>query len=105
MTASSLLLFGACSGVMNVIQMSLIQIMTPTHLMGRVMATLSTVNNIATPIGSLIGGLLLLSFDVQSIIMTSAIIFIIISGYLLSQSHFTRFDTDDAKQFKASFES
>ena len=104
-TASSLLLFGACSGVMNVIQMSLIQIMTPTHLMGRVMATLSTVNNIATPIGSLIGGLLLLTFDVQTIIMTSALIFIILSGYLLSQTHFTRFDTDDAKQFKANFES
>ncbi|WP_234987427.1 hypothetical protein [Halolactibacillus halophilus] len=73
--------------------------------MGRVKATLSTVNNIATPLGSLIGGLLLLTFDVQSIIMTSAIIFIILSGYLLSQKHFTSFNTDDAKQFNANFES
>lgn len=105
MTATSLLLFGTCSGVMNVIQMSLIQVMTPAHLMGRVMATLSTVNNVATPIGSLIGGLLLLSFDVQSIIITSAIIFILLSGFLLSQTYFTQFNIDDAKQFKTSFDS
>jgi MFS family permease len=104
LVALSLSLFGFFSGVMNVVQMSLIQIMTPSHIMGRVMATLSTINNIATPLGSIVGGLLLLQFDIKHLILGSTIVFLISSIYLLSQATFVKFDVKNASDFKLEYE-
>nr|WP_262384740.1 hypothetical protein [Paenibacillus terrae] len=50
------LLLGIFTGIINVLQTSLIQIITPLPLMGRVASFLNTLSSAALPLGALIGG-------------------------------------------------
>ncbi|SDF19626.1 Predicted arabinose efflux permease, MFS family [Fontibacillus panacisegetis] len=78
----AVLLMGLSTGVINVLQTSLIQIITPTNLLGRVMSFLTSLSNASLPFGALIGGMLALRFPLEMVLLISAIL-ILISGIVL----------------------
>ncbi|MNP14252.1 enterobactin exporter EntS [compost metagenome] len=78
----AVLLMGLSTGVINVLQTSLIQIITPTNLLGRVMSFLTSLSNASLPFGALIGGMLALRFPLDKVLLFSAIL-ILISGFVL----------------------
>ncbi|WP_103996253.1 MFS transporter [Paenibacillus sp. UNC499MF] len=82
MKLSAILLMGIFTGIINVLQTSLIQIITPSELMGRVMAFLHTLSNAALPLGAFIGGILALRFELESVLFISALV-IVACGVLL----------------------
>jgi|GEM_PF-7093571 len=82
MKLSAILLMGVFTGIINVLQTSLIQIITPSQLMGRVMAFLHTLSNAALPLGAFIGGILALRFELDSVLFISALV-IVACGVLL----------------------
>ncbi|GKS11277.1 macrolide transporter [Paenibacillus chitinolyticus] len=82
MKLSAILLMGVFTGIINVLQTSLIQIITPPQLMGRVMAFLHTLSNAALPLGAFIGGILALRFELDSVLFISALV-IVACGVLL----------------------
>ncbi|MGP4082932.1 MFS transporter [Pseudalkalibacillus sp. R45] len=71
--AISLLIFGLCLGVINVLSFTYIQIITKKEMMGRIMSTLNTCGSLSMPLGSLIGGLLALKLNISLIIILSGI--------------------------------
>ncbi|MNW37325.1 enterobactin exporter EntS [compost metagenome] len=78
----AVLLMGLSTGVINVLQTSLIQIITPTNLLGRVMSFLTSLSNASLPFGALVGGMLALRFPLETVLLISAIL-ILISGFVL----------------------
>ncbi|MEY9093563.1 MFS transporter [Paenibacillus sp. RC84] len=82
MKLTAILLMGVFTGIINVLQTSLIQIITPSQLMGRVMAFLHTLSNAALPLGAFIGGILALRFELNSVLFISALV-IVACGVLL----------------------
>ncbi|MMZ60745.1 enterobactin exporter EntS [compost metagenome] len=78
----AVLLMGISTGVINVLQTSLIQIITPTHLLGRVMSFLTSLSNASLPFGALIGGMLALRFPLDTVLLINAVI-ILVSGFVL----------------------
>lgn len=68
------LLLGIFTGIINVLQTSLIQIITPLPLLGRVTAFLNTLSNAALPLGALIGGALALRFSLSEVLFFSGLI-------------------------------
>uniref|UniRef100_A0AAE9PVV9 MFS transporter n=1 Tax=Paenibacillus polymyxa TaxID=1406 RepID=A0AAE9PVV9_PAEPO len=64
------LLLGIFTGIINVLQTSLIQIITPLPLLGRVTAFLNTLSNAALPLGALIGGALALRFALSEVLFS-----------------------------------
>ncbi len=96
----TILLFGMFSGVLNIVQNTLIQSMTPPDMMGRVMSALTTLNNIATPIGGLIGGTLALILNLNIIVLLAAVILFLCGFILLVLKSIRNFDLDKAKEVK-----
>ncbi|MNW27827.1 enterobactin exporter EntS [compost metagenome] len=80
----AILLLGLSAGVINVLQISFVQIITPLPLLGRVMAFVNTLSSAALPIGALIGGLLTLHFQLNEVFMISAVITLLCGILLLS---------------------
>ncbi|MNC36868.1 enterobactin exporter EntS [compost metagenome] len=78
----AVLLMGLSTGVINVLQTSLIQVITPTNLLGRVMSFLTSLSNASLPFGALIGGMLALRFPLETVLLINAVI-ILISGFVL----------------------
>ncbi|WP_431088387.1 MFS transporter [Paenibacillus sp. 8b26] len=76
------LLIGAFTGIINVLQMSLIQIITPLPLLGRVIAFTNTLSNAALPLGALIGGALALRFSLPEVLFFSALT-TVLSGLIM----------------------
>ncbi|KZE72077.1 MFS transporter [Paenibacillus jamilae] len=68
------LLLGIFTGIINVLQTSLIQIITPLPLLGRVTAFLNTLSSAALPLGALIGGALALRFALSEVLFLSGLI-------------------------------
>jgi MFS family permease len=68
------LLLGVFTGIINVLQTSLIQIITPLPLLGRVTAFLNTLSSAALPLGALIGGALALRFALSEVLFFSGLI-------------------------------
>ncbi|MCP3793989.1 MFS transporter [Paenibacillus sp. CH40] len=68
------LLLGIFTGIINVLQTSLIQIITPLPILGRVTAFLNTLSNAALPLGALIGGALALRFSLSEVLFFSGLI-------------------------------
>ncbi len=68
------LLLGIFTGIINVLQTSLIQIITPLPLMGRVASFLNTLSSAALPLGALIGGALALRFALSEVLFFSGLI-------------------------------
>lgn len=80
----AILLLGLSAGVINVLQISFVQIITPLPLLGRVMAFVNTLSSAALPIGALIGGLLTLHFQLNEVFLISAVITLLCGILLLS---------------------
>lgn len=70
----AILLLGLSAGVINVLHISLVQIITPLSLLGRVMSFISTLSSAALPLGALIGGFLTLHFQLNEVFMISAVV-------------------------------
>ncbi|MFS8215773.1 MFS transporter [Paenibacillus sp. S29] len=68
------LLLGIFTGIINVLQTSLIQIITPLPILGRVTAFLNTLSSAALPLGALIGGALALRFSLSEVLFFSGLI-------------------------------
>ncbi|AET60710.1 Permease [Paenibacillus terrae HPL-003] len=68
------LLLGIFTGIINVLQTSLIQIITPLPLLGRVASFLNTLSSAALPLGALIGGALALRFALSEVLFFSGLI-------------------------------
>ncbi|MEK3902762.1 MFS transporter [Paenibacillus sp. FSL R7-0179] len=79
---AAVLLIGISTGLINVLQTSLIQIITPNELLGRVMSFLTSLSNASLPLGALIGGILALRFPIEIVLFVSAVL-ILLSGILL----------------------
>ncbi|MFC0215036.1 MFS transporter [Paenibacillus chartarius] len=74
--AGSIALFGLCSGVVNVLQMSFLQLLTEERMMGRVMSTVTTISNIAIPLGSVIGSSLALQLRIETMFLLAGLMII-----------------------------
>ncbi|MCR8843448.1 MFS transporter [Paenibacillus sp. SC116] len=78
-----ILLMGISTGLINVLQTSLIQISTPTNLLGRVMSFLQSISFASMPLGALIGGMLTLRYPLETVLTYSGVL-IIASGLILA---------------------
>ncbi|OXS56441.1 putative MFS family arabinose efflux permease [Bacillus sp. V-88] len=100
LTCVAIVIFGTCSGVLNIVQNTLIQSMTPPYIMGRVMSAISTINNIGTPLGALIGGVLAISFSLNTIMIFSAVMLFSCGFLLLLKKQFREFNLSVASQIR-----
>lgn len=95
-----MLLFGVSSGILNIIQYTFEQTMTPANLMGRVTSTIGTLNNIATPIGAFIGGILIAYFSINVMFLICGVIITILGIILSINREFKSFNIEKAKIIK-----
>lgn len=102
MKLSAVLMMGVFTGIINVLQTSMIQIITPTELMGRVMAFLHTLSNAALPLGALVGGMLSLRFPLESVLYISAMIIVGCGIILLFIRSVRQFQMPSEKEQKES---
>ncbi|WP_019636819.1 MFS transporter [Paenibacillus fonticola] len=92
---------GICIGVINVMQISFVQIITPPAILGRVSAFMSSFSNAALPVGMLVGGLMASYLASDSIFYISSAI-VVASGILLFANQSIRsFDIADNVQEEA----
>jgi len=91
-----ILLFGVFSGVLNITQNTLIQTMTPKNIIGRVMSTYTTLNNVAAPVGSLIGATLAIPFNSNVIFTLLSLALFVCGASLLLIKPFREFDLEKA---------
>ncbi|WP_159882436.1 MFS transporter [Paenibacillus puerhi] len=90
----SIALFGLCSGVVNVLQMSFIQLLTEERMMGRVMSSVTTMSNIAIPLGSLIGSSLALQLRIETLFLLAGSLIIGCGAVMLMIRSVRRFTAD-----------
>jgi len=77
------IMIAASSAFMNIPLMVTIQTLVPGHMLGRVMGVLGTVASVMTPVGALLGGLLLDRIDPWLLPLTCGLILLVIT-YIVS---------------------
>ncbi|AFC31232.1 Permease [Paenibacillus mucilaginosus 3016] len=93
----AIVLFGLCSGVVNVLQMSFIQLLTEERMMGRVMASVTSLSNLAIPLGSIIGGSLALRLQVDELFLLAGILIVICGAVMLCLKSVRSFSVRDTE--------
>ncbi|MVO98368.1 MFS transporter [Paenibacillus lutrae] len=102
MKLSAAMMLGLFTGVISVLQTSLIQIITPLPLMGRVTAFMSTMSSAALPLGALIGGALTLRFALPDVLFFSALITALCGVFMFISKGIRQFELPTAERSEES---
>lgn len=72
-------MFGALTGIHNILGETLMQITSSQDVLGRVMTTIRTANSLGSPLGSIVAGIILDKCN-QNILLVICSIFISLGG-------------------------
>lgn len=95
---SAAIALGTCIGVINVMQVSFVQIITPEAILGRVSAFMSSFSSAALPLGMLVGGFMATYFASDSIFYISSTIVLASGGVLFANKSIRNFNISDNVQ-------